>query len=100
MGRPATASKLLLTDRDTQTILLVYSYWGLTADVIKRALYSHGGPVGTTCYRRLKFLALEQFLAARRISTFSPFGTSRLFFTVGKRGLPIVARALTLPVGD
>jgi hypothetical protein len=75
---------------------MVYSYWGLTTDVIARAFWHNSTASTPTYYQRLKLLCTHRYLAARQISSFSVHGTSRLFFTVGTRGAAIVAHFLKL----
>src|SRR5581483_2088461 len=95
MGSRAPLS-ISLTARDVQIILMVYSYWGLTTDVLARAFWPRSYRSSDTHYERLRRLSQAGYLQVRAISTLSSYGTSRHFYTVGRRGLPIVSHQLHL----
>lgn len=97
MGSPATSSTIVLTKRDIDLILMVYSYWGLTTDVIARAFWPRSRPASLTHYKRLKQLCTHGYLRPKPISILSPYGISRTFYTVGRRAIPIISHHLSIP---
>jgi hypothetical protein len=62
MGSPATTSAITLTKRDIDIILMVYSYWGLTTDVIARAFWPTSRRGSLTHYKRLRLLSQSGYL--------------------------------------
>jgi hypothetical protein len=88
-----------LTERDVSILLSVYTHGFLTTDLIELAFFpaprSGRRAPSTRCYDRLRLLWLWGWLERVEPPTQRVFGGRRPFlYTLGKRGMPVVARRL------
>src|SRR5438270_12668172 len=72
--------RVALTSRDIDILLMIYSYGGVTIDVIQRRFWK----TFRSCYTRIDELSQSKYILKHRVSTFSEQGTPRLFLTPGK----------------
>src|SRR2546423_3920126 len=91
-----TVSRVALTSRDIDILLMIYSYGGITIDVIQRRFWK----TFRSCYTRIHELSESNYILKHRISTFSKQGTPRLFLTLGKHAVPLIAAQLKLPASQ
>ena len=90
-----TNSAIVITNRDLDILMWVYSSHGATPDHIRRRFFPTNG-ARSACYARLARLIKAGYLVSVRLPSFNGKGSGREFVTPGPEARPLLAKALGL----
>ncbi|MDO8673970.1 MAG: replication-relaxation family protein [Dehalococcoidia bacterium] len=92
MTKPA---HLVLTDRDIQILMMIYSFGGCTAEHIRHRFFrTKGGR--SACYARIAKLIQTEYITSIRLPSLHGVGSGRAFLTPGPKGRAVLAEILRL----
>ncbi len=92
MTKPA---HLVLTDRDVQILMMIYSFGGCTAEHVQRRFFpTKGGR--SACYARIAKLIQADYITTIRLPSLHGVGSGKSFLTPGPKGRAVLAEILRL----
>ena len=82
-----------LTERDSQLLVMVFAYRGVTIAVLRRRFFPSPG-ARSACYARVQRLVEARYLTAHRLPSATGVGSGKTLLTLGPRGRVVVAKHL------